>query len=299
MKRASFRKFVFGSVAISALSLSGTAIAQEDADVVEVIEEIVEEESRQQKVVVTGSLLARDEFSSASPIQVITAEVATLEGLIDTASILQGSSLAAGSTQLNNTFQNFVTNGGVGTQTIDLRGCGDTRTLVLIDGKRPGPSGTRGAISALDLNVVPQSLISRVEILKDGASTIYGSDAVCGVVNIITRDSVDGFELNFTTTQPEESGGEQYNISAAWGFELGDNATFTVGAEYRLSEELDTSQRDFLDCTRDLVTDPDTGASIDRLNFSATASDPRDNCNNLYFNLMRSPVSVSSRRQMA
>ncbi len=284
MKRASFRKFVFGSVAFSALSLAGTAIAQEDTDVVEVIDEVTETEARQEKVVITGSLLARDEFSSASPIQVITAEVATLEGLVDTASLLQGSSLAAGSTQLNNTFQNFVTNGGVGTQTIDLRGCGDTRTLVLIDGKRPGPSGTRGAISALDLNVVPQSLISRVEILKDGASTIYGSDAVCGVVNIITRNSVDAFEINATTTQPFESGGEQYNISAAWGFELGDNADFTFGAEYRLSEELDTSQRDFLDCERDLVTDPTTGESIDRLNFSATATDPRVNCGNLYHN---------------
>merc|ERR1711916_255091 len=97
-------------------------------------------EARQERVVVTGSLLARDEFTSSSPVQGITAEVATLEGLVDVADLLQGSSLAAGSTQLNNQgFQGFVTNGGVGTQTIDLRGCGDTRTLVLIDGKRPGP----------------------------------------------------------------------------------------------------------------------------------------------------------------
>ena len=188
MKRFSYRKSVLSGVALGALTLSGTAIAQENNDevVVEVVEEAVDDEARQEKIVVTGSLIARDEYSSASPIQVITAEVATLEGLVDTAALLQGSSLAAGSTQLNNTFQNFVTNGGVGTQTIDLRGCGDTRTLVLIDGKRPGPSGTRGAVAALDLNVVPQSIISRVEVLKDGASTAYGSDAVCGVVNIIT-----------------------------------------------------------------------------------------------------------------
>lgn len=284
MKRTSFRKFVFGSVALGALCASQIAIAQED-DAVEVIEEVAEEaEARQDKIVVTGSLLARDEFSSASPIQVITAEVATLEGLVDTAELLQGSSLASGSTQLNNTFQNFVTNGGVGTQTLDLRGCGDTRTLVLIDGKRPGPSGTRGAVSALDLNVVPQSIVSRVEILKDGASTIYGSDAVCGVVNIITRDSVDGFELNGSMTLPEEEGGEQYTLSAAWGFEAGDNASFTLSAEYRLFEELDNSQRSYLECPRDYVTDPATGASIDRLNFSATATDPRVNCSNLYFN---------------
>lgn len=289
MSRTSIRKAAFGSVAFSALSLAGVANAQDQetvppVDVVEIPEE-AEEEARQEKVVVTGSLLARDSFSSASPIQVITAEVATLEGLVDAAELLQGSSLASGSTQLNNTFQNFVTNGGVGTQTLDLRGCGDTRTLVLVDGKRPGPSGTRGTVSALDLNVVPQSIISRVEILKDGASTIYGSDAVCGVVNIITRDSVDGFELNGSLTQPEESGGEQYRISAAYGFEMGDNADFTLSAEYRLSEELDTSQRSFLECERDYVRDPNNPSQLlDRLNFSATATDPRVACSNLYHN---------------
>ncbi|MEQ9434846.1 TonB-dependent receptor [Hyphomonas sp.] len=291
MKRRSIRHSVFSSVAVSALVLTGAANAQEtdttteDDAVISVIEEdVTEGEARQEKIVVTGSLLARDNFASASPIQVITAEVATLEGLVDTAAILQGSSLASGSTQLNNTFQNFVTNGGIGAQTIDLRGCGDTRTLVLVDGKRPGPSGTRGSIAALDLNVVPQSIISRVEILKDGASTIYGSDAVCGVVNIITRDSVDGLELNGQLTRPFDSGGEQYGISAAYGFNIGDNAEFTLSAEYRLNEQLDTSERDYLDCGRDYVNDPNGGGLIDRQNFSATSIRPTDNCSNLYAN---------------
>jgi iron complex outermembrane receptor protein len=289
MNKRLFRRSVFSGVAIGALIMTGAANAQEtdtaDEDVITTIDTApAEDEARQDKIVVTGSLLARDEFASSSPIQVITAEVATLEGLVDTAALLQGSSLAAGSTQLNNTFQNFVTNGGLGAQTIDLRGCGDTRTLVLIDGKRPGPSGTRGAIGALDLNVLPQSIISRVEVLKDGASTIYGSDAVCGVVNIITRDSVDSLELNFDISRPFDSGGEQYSASAAWGFQLGDNANFTLSAEYNLSEELDTSERDYLDCPRDYVRDPNGGGLIDRLNYSATATNPNSNCSNLYFN---------------
>ncbi len=283
MSQSSFRKAVFSGVALSALSLSGIAFAQDaDVDVVAVAEEA--EEMRQEKVVVTGSLLARDEFTSASPVQVITAEVATLEGLVDAAELLQSSSLAAGSTQLNNTFQNFVTNGGIGSQTVDLRGCGDTRTLVLIDGKRPGPSGTRGAVSALDLSVVPQSIISRVEILKDGSSTTYGSDAVCGVINIITRDSVDGFEVSGSLTAPEESGGMQYVASAAYGLEFGDNVDLTFSAEYRLNEEINVSDRSYLECPRDLVKDPVTGGFIDRLNQSATATDPNRNCSNLYFN---------------
>lgn len=284
MKHLSLRQSIYGSVALSTLVLTGGAYAQESDDSPVVIEEATETEARQEKVRVTGSLLARDEFTSASPVQVITAEVATLEGLVDTADLLQGSSLAAGATQLNNTFQNYVTNGGVGTQTLDLRGCGDTRTLVLIDGKRPGPSGTRGAVSAVDLNNIPQSIVSRVEILKDGASTIYGSDAVCGVVNVITRDSIDGLELNFTGSLPEEGGAETFRLSGAYGFEWGENADFTISAEYRKSNELDIGERDYLSCPTDRVIDPLTGESVHRLNFSATAPNPNYNCNNIYHN---------------
>lgn len=287
MRETLFKKHILASTMLIGFSASfgaqfGVAQGAEPESDVVLIEE--DQEARQEKVVITGSLIAQSEYTSASPIQVITAEVATLEGLVDTASLLQGSSIAAGATQLNNTFQNFVTNGGLGTQTIDLRGCGDSRTLVLIDGKRPGPSGVRGAVSALDLNILPQTIISRVEILKDGASTAYGSDAVCGVVNIITRDSVDGFELNLNTILPEESGGEQYRVSAAYGFEVGTNMDFTLSAEYRLQSEIDISDRDYLDCTRDLVRDPETLSLIDRLNQSATATNPQENCDTLYFN---------------
>lgn len=284
MKHVSLRQSIYGSVALSTLMFAGGAYAQENGDEPVVIEQPTETEARQEKITVTGSLLARDEFTSASPVQVITAEVATLEGLVDTADLLQGSSLAAGATQLNNTFQNYVTNGGVGTQTLDLRGCGDTRTLVLIDGKRPGPSGTRGAVSAVDLNNIPQSIVSRVEILKDGASTIYGSDAVCGVVNVITRNSVDGLELNLTGSIPQESGGETFRVSGAYGFEWGENADFTISAEYRKDMELNIGDRSYLSCPTDRVIDPLTGANIGRLNYSATAASPQDQCNNIYHN---------------
>ncbi|MCA8904065.1 MAG: TonB-dependent receptor plug domain-containing protein, partial [Hyphomonas sp.] len=290
MNNRLFRRSVFSGVAISALIMSGAAQAQEtdaaDTTSDEAIQQVdvdstaEEEEARQEKVVVTGSLLSRDQFASSSPIQVITAEVATLEGLVDTASLIQGSSLAKGSTQLNNTFQNFVTNGGVGSQTVDLRGCGDTRTLVLINGIRPGPSGTRGAVSSLDLSVLPQSILQRVEVLKDGASTIYGSDAVCGVVNIITRTSVDKPEVTVDYSRPFDSGGDQFSISGAMGFGP-DNAKFTLSAEYRLDSELDISDRAYLDCPTDYVRNETTGRLMDRINRSA---EPGRNCSNLYFN---------------
>ena len=293
----SLKARVLCGAALSALAIGGHAYAQDDAanESVESIAEETEEEARQEKIVVTGSLIARSNFTSASPIQIITAEEATLEGLIDTAALLQGSSIASGSTQLNNTFQNFVTNGGVGTRTLDLRGCGDVRTLILVNGKRPGPSGTRGAVSAFDLNNIPQSIVQRIEILKDGASTIYGSDAVCGVANIITRDTIDSPELTFSGTLPFESGGEEFRINGAFGLEFGDNVDLTFSAEYRLSNELNVGDRDYLNCERDRVTDPSTGAVLDRINASVTAGSGRGNCSNLYFNTVIDAFSFGSR----
>ncbi|MGO4611693.1 TonB-dependent receptor plug domain-containing protein, partial [Variovorax sp. 2RAF20] len=75
---------------------------------------------------------------------------------------------------------------------MSLRGLGANRTLVLLNGRRVGPAGVSGAIGPVYLAVIPQSIIARQEILKDGASSVYGSDVVAGVVNIITKDNVDG-----------------------------------------------------------------------------------------------------------
>jgi iron complex outermembrane receptor protein len=140
------------------------------------------------EIVVTGSRLRRDERTSADPLTVIDPTVQTREGRLDTAEILQSSPLAAGSTQITSTISsNFVVNGGEGVQTISLRGLGANRTLVLLNGRRAGPAGVRGGVSAFDLNVIPQDVIQSVEILKTGASSIYGSDAIAGVVNLITK----------------------------------------------------------------------------------------------------------------
>ncbi|MBX9708685.1 MAG: TonB-dependent receptor plug domain-containing protein [Caulobacteraceae bacterium] len=169
-------------------------------------------------IVVTGSRIPVTEFNSASPVQVLTADRAEQRGLSDTAQLLQSSTLAAGSPQVNSTISSaFVTDGGPGSSTISLRGLGANRTLVLLNGRRAGPAGTRGGVSAFDLNVIPQSAIDRIDVLKDGASSIYGSDAVAGVVNLITREGRDGGEINVFGTVPLEGGGEQYNASAAWG----------------------------------------------------------------------------------
>jgi outer membrane receptor protein involved in Fe transport len=101
---------------------------------------------------------------------------------------------------------------------------------VLLNGRRLAPAGTRGAVGSADLNVLPSAIIDRVEILKDGASSIYGSDAVAGVVNIITRKNVSGVTLEAQHNSPEHGGGEETRVSATFGF-TGDKGYFTGSLE--------------------------------------------------------------------
>ena len=140
-----------------------------------------------EEVVVTGSRIRRDTFSSTSPIDVLSVDIAELQGVEDLAGLLQTATVASGSSQVTAASSTaFVQAGGTGAQTISLRGLGANRTLVLLNGRRAGPAGIRGQVSSFDLNTIPLSAVENVEILKDGASSVYGSDAVAGVVNIIT-----------------------------------------------------------------------------------------------------------------
>lgn len=152
-----------------------------------------------EEIVVTGSRIRRDAFTAALPVTVITSEGAALAGLTSTADILQSSALASG-TQIDNSFGGFVVSGGPGVNTFGLRSLNAGRTLLLVNGRRFTPAGTRGAVSSVDLNTIPFVAVQRIEILKDGASSVYGADAVAGVVNIITRKRFDDFAIrgNFT-----------------------------------------------------------------------------------------------------
>ena len=210
---------VFAALLLAAPAFAQEPAAPQDAQPVPQNEgDTPEDASQVGDIIVTGSRIPQNEFTSPSPIQVLTAERAEQRGLSDTAQLLQSSTVAAGSPQVNSAISSaFVTDGGPGASTISLRGLGANRTLVLLNGRRAGPAGTRGGVSAFDLNVIPQSAINRIDVLKDGASSIYGSDAVAGVVNLITERARDGGEIAAFASLPFESGGEQYNISGAWG----------------------------------------------------------------------------------
>lgn len=236
--------------AVTTSAFAGGVYAQDDED--------EDEEEMTEEITVTGSRIKRSEFTSASPVQIITPKTSSLAGLVDPAEILQSSTAAANSNQINNFYSGFVTGGGPGANTISLRGFGATRSLVLLNGRRLNPVGTRGQVATTDLNTLPNSAVQRYEILKDGASSIYGSDAIAGVVNIITRTDLEGIEVNFSTSQPFAGGGSNITADLVWGT-TSDDSSIMFGVDFYKQEELNYGQRDWASCPREYYFDPDTG----------------------------------------
>jgi iron complex outermembrane receptor protein len=206
-------------------------------------------------IIVTGSRIKRDTYTSVSPLQVIVADDEEAAGLFDPAQILQRSTAASG-TQIDATFQGFVLDNGPGSQTVDLRGLGADRTLLLVNGRRLAPSGVEGAPSSPSINLLPGSLIERYDLLLDGASSVYGSDAIAGVGNIILRKDFDGLELFARGEINPYGAGEDYTVSAAWGKNF-DRGFFGIGVEYDYRDAIRLKDRKFFQgCDTDYeVTD--------------------------------------------
>ena len=262
------RKLLLATTMIAGFTAFAAAPARAQVDETEapVTTTATAEDSEVEALVITGSRIRRNEFTSPSPVQIITSESSTLEGLIDASEILQTSTVAAGSQQINNTFTGFVVNGGPGVNTVSLRGLGDQRTLVLMNGRRLPPAGVQGQIGAVDLNVLPEAMIDRYEILKDGASSIYGSDAIAGVINIITKRDLDGGVVTAEGNYNQQGGGEEYNLSGAYGKVL-DRGHFMVSAQWYHREPLVKGDRDYLDCQNPYTFDPTTGDRNDMTDF--------------------------------
>jgi len=253
-----YLKRLLQTTAIVAVS-SGNAFAQ-DADAPEVIQtpapQTQDDSASRDVIVVTGSRIKRDSFSSEAPIDVLTMDDAMLEGISDIGSLLQTATVASGSPQVTAATSNqFVQAGGLGATSVSLRGLGANRTLSLVNGRRAGPSGVRGQVSNFDLNTLPTIALERVEILKDGASSIYGTDAVAGVVNYITRkDDYKG--VDFFVSQPEQSGGEQLRASGTWGKTF-DRGRLRVTGDYYKRSEMARGDRDYYDCAPNYVFNAD------------------------------------------
>ena len=230
--------------AVPTLAQDADVPAEEDEEQVDITEDGEEAAAPAGSITVTGSRIKRDTYSSISPLQVITTDRQQSVGAFDSAQILQRSESAAGQ-QIDATFQGFVLDNGPGSQTLNLRGLGADRTLLLLNGRRLAPSGVEGAPVNPSLNLIPSSLIDRYDLLLDGASSVYGSDAVAGVGNLILRKDFDGFEVQANGNINPEGGGDDYLVSGAWGFNT-DRAFFGIGAEYAYRDEVRLRDRDFL-----------------------------------------------------
>jgi iron complex outermembrane receptor protein len=257
--------------AATTLAFAPAAFAQqEDEDDITVASGVIDEDERATRpsidtIIVTGSRIRRDEYTSTSPITVITSERTQLSGLLTTEDILQKSTIASGQ-QVNDSFSGFVTDGGPGANNISLRGLGAQRTLVLVNGKRWSASGIQGFTNNVDLSAIPSSIIGRIEILKDGASSIYGADAVAGVVNVITRESLEGLQFNAQTQFTGEGGGQRYVFDTSWG-KVGDRGSISFSAQYAKQESLQAADRRWAECDRiPRLTDQDGDGVIDNTN---------------------------------
>ncbi|MDP3855686.1 TonB-dependent receptor domain-containing protein [Phenylobacterium sp.] len=222
------RYFCGGSILAVALAvgLAGQAAAQDQASTVE-------------EVVVTGSFIAGTPEDAAQPVDVIGVQELAKQGAPSVVQLVKTLTAAQSSLGESNRY-----NGGAGTASINLRGLGSSRTLVLMNGRRLADT-TAAAFQGggADLNFMPTAAIGRIEILKDGAAATYGSDAVAGVVNFLTRKDLDGFEFNGNYAAIKDSDGD-WDASLAYGkvFDSG-NVLLTVG--YRGRGRLDVNDRDF------------------------------------------------------
>jgi iron complex outermembrane receptor protein len=206
-------------------------------------------ETPEQSIVVTGSRIRRDPLSQDQPVTFVDSEDIARTGLSSTADVLQRlpSSGGALNSRFNNSgnFGNPPDGGGVGAGAaeIDLRYLGSTRVLVLVDGLRyVNGASASGVPGSTDLNSIPESMIERVEVLQDGASAVYGSDAIAGVVNIITRKKQKGLRLSAQAGIFGPGDGAGYNFQGSWGASFG-GTDIVVGGNYVRQEGISSGDR--------------------------------------------------------
>jgi iron complex outermembrane recepter protein len=191
--------------AFAALATAAPAFAQ-DAEV--------------EAVTITGTRIARQDFVANSPVSTVTAEDIKASGDLNTEEILNAlPQVVPGLTAASN-------NPSDGTATVDLRGIGPQRTLVLVNGRRLNPS-TRS--NTVDLNNIPTRLIEKVEVVTGGASAVYGSDALSGVVNFVLKDDFEGIELTSQYGLSGYSDGEQSDTSILFGANVADGRGNVTG----------------------------------------------------------------------
>ncbi|WP_326524778.1 TonB-dependent receptor plug domain-containing protein [Sphingomonas sp.] len=223
------RRLLTSTLLISAMAAAAPAFAQ-------VAEPAPEAQAGGQDVVVTGSRIARPDLEVASPVNVIGTEEISLRQPNSAEDLLR---------DLPSVRPNLgpaVNNGSDGSASVDLRGIGSNRTLVIMDGRRIVPFGLDGVV---DLNVIPTGLVERVDVVTGGASSVYGADAVAGVVNFITRRNFSGVDISGNYRVSEKGDAVQYRTDVLVGANTEDgrgNVVLSLG--YGNRRPLFTTDRD-------------------------------------------------------
>ena len=191
----------------TALGVAAPAFAQDTTQPTEV-----------QEIVVTGSRIARPNLESPTPVSVIDQRMIEATGQVNTGDIIRQLP-AAGVSALTPTNSNFFTTDN-GVTTVNLRNLGEDRTLVLVNGRRfvAGLPGTQD----VDFNSIPTELIERIDVVTGGASAIYGSDALAGVINIVTQKDYEGFEVQGQAGETERGDYENYRLAIKFGSNFAD-----------------------------------------------------------------------------
>ena len=189
------------------------------------------------EVVVTGSLIVGTPKDAAIPVDVVSTENLAKQGSPTVLQLVKTLTASTSGLGESNRY-----NGGAGTATVNLRGFGSSRTLVLFNGRRMADTPQAAFQGGgADLNFIPSAAIGRVEILKDGAAATYGSEAIGGVVNFITRTDLKGFEVEGDYSSIRNTKGD-YRGSIAWGWK-GDAGNILLTAGYRHRSRLDAQDR--------------------------------------------------------
>jgi len=227
MKITTLKSLFGGSIltlSIMALALvsSPVSMAQDDQQAAGDVEEIT----------VTGSRIKRDTINSASVVTTITAEDIEESQALILADALRLSTY--------NTFGSFGPTAGssaMSNATVSVRGLGSSRTLVLMDGRRMPGSPHLGGAGAVNINMIPTVAVERVEILADGASSVYGSDAIAGVINVITKKNFDGLQLQYRRGDRDRDDGEENSVSMIYG-STNDKGYVTLMVEHDIRDEI-------------------------------------------------------------
>ena len=190
------------------------------------------------EIIVTGSRIRRLDGETANPVQIVTAATIKESGVANIGELIQKLPSIGGAA----TNPSVNNGGGDGASNVELRGLGAERTLVLLNGRRYGVLGNTS--SAVDINSIPINMIERVEVLKQGAGAIYGSDAIGGVVNFITKTSMEGAEIAVDYGESSESDGQRKGVSLSWGVN-DDTGNLILGFNYNEQEAISAGDRAF------------------------------------------------------